>query len=212
MTRTIPVRKNDYIDVVFEDLTHDGAGVAKVDGYPLFVPNGLPGEKAQVKVIKVNKGYGFGRLIELYAPAARADRGCAARRRADGPRPQPGRNRLIDLPAWVAEEVDVAKVAAHVGDVPLARPMAEVFDGQHEVFEVPIGAARPVPEPCGYLRRHALPSTTVIFVGGGSRGAQPAGRAGRIPRRPAAAAHVSQPDDCSRIWRPADRHAPRSRE
>jgi 23S rRNA (uracil1939-C5)-methyltransferase len=65
MTRTIPVKKNDYIDVVFEDLTHDGAGVAKIDGYPLFVPNGLPGEKAKVKVIKANKGYGFGRLMEL---------------------------------------------------------------------------------------------------------------------------------------------------
>jgi 23S rRNA (uracil1939-C5)-methyltransferase len=66
MKRTLPVQKNEYIDVVFEDLTHDGAGVAKVDGYPLFVPNGLPGEKAKVKVIKTNKGYGFGRLIELY--------------------------------------------------------------------------------------------------------------------------------------------------
>ncbi|MEN8698053.1 23S rRNA (uracil(1939)-C(5))-methyltransferase RlmD [Bacillus infantis] len=66
MKGTVPVQKNDYIDVVFEDLTHDGAGVAKVDGYPLFVPNGLPGEKAQVKVTKVNKGYGFGRLMEIY--------------------------------------------------------------------------------------------------------------------------------------------------
>jgi 23S rRNA (uracil1939-C5)-methyltransferase len=66
MKGTVPVHKNDYIDVVFEDLTHDGAGVAKVDGYPLFVPNGLPGEKAQVKVTKVNKGYGFGRLMEIY--------------------------------------------------------------------------------------------------------------------------------------------------
>ncbi|RTR26721.1 23S rRNA (uracil(1939)-C(5))-methyltransferase RlmD [Robertmurraya yapensis] len=66
MKRTLPVQKNDYIDVIFEDLTHDGAGVAKVDGYPIFVPNGLPGEKAKVKVIKVNKGYGFGRLEELY--------------------------------------------------------------------------------------------------------------------------------------------------
>jgi 23S rRNA (uracil1939-C5)-methyltransferase len=66
MTRTIPVNRNDYIDVVFEDLTHDGAGVAKVDGYPLFIPNGLPGEKAKVKVIKAGKGYGIGRLIELY--------------------------------------------------------------------------------------------------------------------------------------------------
>ncbi|WP_141430423.1 23S rRNA (uracil(1939)-C(5))-methyltransferase RlmD [Bacillus sp. 03113] len=65
MNKTVPVQKNDYIEVVFEDLTHDGAGVAKVDGYPLFVPNGLPGEKAKIKVIKVNKGYGFGRLMEL---------------------------------------------------------------------------------------------------------------------------------------------------
>ena len=65
MTKIVPVQKNDYIDVVFEDLTHDGAGVAKVDGYPLFVPNGLPGEKAKIKVLKVNKGYGFGRLIEI---------------------------------------------------------------------------------------------------------------------------------------------------
>ncbi|MCP1156573.1 23S rRNA (uracil(1939)-C(5))-methyltransferase RlmD [Bacillus infantis] len=66
MKGTVPVQKNDYIDVMFEDLTHDGAGVAKVDGYPLFVPNGLPGERAQVKVTKVNKGYGFGRLMEIY--------------------------------------------------------------------------------------------------------------------------------------------------
>ena len=66
MNRTLPVQKNDYIDVEFEDLTHDGAGVAKVEGYPLFVLNALPGEKAKIKVIKVNKGYGFGKLVELY--------------------------------------------------------------------------------------------------------------------------------------------------
>lgn len=65
MSQTLPVQKNEYIDVTFEDLTHDGAGVAKVDGYPIFVPNALPGEKANIKVIKVNKGYGFGRLMEL---------------------------------------------------------------------------------------------------------------------------------------------------
>lgn len=65
MKKTLPVQKNEYIEAVFEDLTHDGAGVAKVDGYPLFVPNGLPGEKAKIKVVKVNKDYGFGRLIEI---------------------------------------------------------------------------------------------------------------------------------------------------
>ncbi|MBN6886084.1 23S rRNA (uracil1939-C5)-methyltransferase [Cytobacillus horneckiae] len=66
MKQTLPVNKNDYIDVEFKDLTHEGAGVAKVDGYPLFVPNALPGEKAKIKVVKANKGYGFARLIETY--------------------------------------------------------------------------------------------------------------------------------------------------
>ncbi|MFB9757511.1 23S rRNA (uracil(1939)-C(5))-methyltransferase RlmD [Ectobacillus funiculus] len=61
-----PVEKNEYIDAVFEDVTHDGAGVAKVNGYPIFVPYGLPGEEAKVKVIKVKKNYAFGRLVELY--------------------------------------------------------------------------------------------------------------------------------------------------
>ncbi len=65
MSITLPVQKNDYIEVDFIDLTHDGAGVAKVEGYPLFVANALPGEKAKIKVTKVNKGYGFGRLIEI---------------------------------------------------------------------------------------------------------------------------------------------------
>ncbi|MFD0050997.1 23S rRNA (uracil(1939)-C(5))-methyltransferase RlmD [Actinomycetes bacterium NPDC127524] len=66
MKKTAPVAKNETIDVVFEDLTHDGAGVAKIDGYPVFVPNTLPGEKAKIKIIKVNKGYAFGRLLELH--------------------------------------------------------------------------------------------------------------------------------------------------
>ncbi|KAB7672685.1 23S rRNA (uracil(1939)-C(5))-methyltransferase RlmD [Bacillus sp. B1-b2] len=65
MSRTLPVQKNDIIDIVFEDLTHDGSGVAKVEGYPLFIPNGLPGEKAKVKVVKTNKNFGFGRLMEI---------------------------------------------------------------------------------------------------------------------------------------------------
>ncbi|MDQ0247935.1 23S rRNA (uracil1939-C5)-methyltransferase [Bacillus fengqiuensis] len=62
----LPVQKNEYIDVVFEDLTHDGAGVAKVQGFPIFVPNALPNERGQVKIIKVKKGYAFGRLVETY--------------------------------------------------------------------------------------------------------------------------------------------------
>lgn len=64
MTESIPVSKNDQIEVSFSDLTQDGSGVAKVDGYTLFVPGALPGEHARIQVVKTKKGYGFGRIIE----------------------------------------------------------------------------------------------------------------------------------------------------
>ncbi|WP_099157685.1 23S rRNA (uracil(1939)-C(5))-methyltransferase RlmD [Virgibacillus ndiopensis] len=63
--QTVPVKKNETITLTFEDLTHEGNGVGKINGYPLFVPNALPGEEATVKVVKVNKNFGFGKLIEL---------------------------------------------------------------------------------------------------------------------------------------------------
>jgi 23S rRNA (uracil1939-C5)-methyltransferase len=61
-----PVMKNEYYDVAFEDLTHEGAGVAKIEGFPVFVENALPDERGKIKIIKVKKGFAFGRLIELY--------------------------------------------------------------------------------------------------------------------------------------------------
>ena len=62
--QALPVTKNEKIKVTFEDLTSEGLGVAKVDGYPLFVVDGLPSEQAMVKVTKVGKSYGFARIEE----------------------------------------------------------------------------------------------------------------------------------------------------
>lgn len=61
-----PVKKNETITLQFEDLTHQGNGVGKVDGYPLFVPFALPGEEASVRVVKVNKNFGYGKLEEIH--------------------------------------------------------------------------------------------------------------------------------------------------
>ncbi|GIO22824.1 23S rRNA (uracil(1939)-C(5))-methyltransferase RlmD [Oceanobacillus sp. J11TS1] len=64
-TGNTPVQKNEQITITIEDLTHEGNGVGKVDGYPLFIPNTLPGEEAVIKVVKANKKFGFGKLLEL---------------------------------------------------------------------------------------------------------------------------------------------------
>lgn len=49
MKQKAPVQKNEYYNVVFEDLTHEGAGVAKVDGFPIFVPNGCLTKRRRLK-------------------------------------------------------------------------------------------------------------------------------------------------------------------
>src|SRR5699024_393703 len=59
------VKKNDKTTTTIVELTHEGNGVAKIDGYPLFIPEALPGEKAEVLVVKVNKRFGYGKLLRV---------------------------------------------------------------------------------------------------------------------------------------------------
>jgi len=66
VTRKHVVNKNDIVTLHIEDLTSDGNGVGKIDGYPLFIPHVIPGETAEVKVVKVNKRFGFGKLLTIF--------------------------------------------------------------------------------------------------------------------------------------------------
>ncbi|WP_050613904.1 23S rRNA (uracil(1939)-C(5))-methyltransferase RlmD [Bacillus testis] len=85
MKKNAPVAKNEQLTVTFEDMTTDGAGVAKVDGYPLFVPYALPGEKAIIRVVKANKGYGFGRLEKIIEQSSdRVDYPCSLHKECGG--------------------------------------------------------------------------------------------------------------------------------
>ena len=44
--------KNQEMDVIIEDLTHEGLGVAKVNGYPLFLPDALPTERVRARIVR----------------------------------------------------------------------------------------------------------------------------------------------------------------
>ena len=58
-------KKNDIFEAEVLDLTHEGQGVVKVDSYPFFVDNALPGERIKMRVLKVGKSFGFGRVDEF---------------------------------------------------------------------------------------------------------------------------------------------------
>lgn len=59
------LEKNSIITVDIVDLTHEGAGVAKHDGLVFFVDNALPGERIQMRVLKLKKKIGYGK-VEAY--------------------------------------------------------------------------------------------------------------------------------------------------
>jgi 23S rRNA (uracil1939-C5)-methyltransferase len=85
MTQKLPVQKNDVVEIKIDDLSHEGSGVGKIEGYTLFVPYALPGEKALVKVINTKKGYGFSRLLELKEESSnRADPPCPIYKQCGG--------------------------------------------------------------------------------------------------------------------------------
>ena len=53
------------IEVEIVDLSHEGAGIAKAEGLVFFVENALPGELIRMRVLKVNKKIGFGKVEEF---------------------------------------------------------------------------------------------------------------------------------------------------
>lgn len=62
-----PVSKNEKLTVTVEDLTYEGMGVAKVDGYPLFIAGALPGEKIEAVVVKARKNFAFARALKWFS-------------------------------------------------------------------------------------------------------------------------------------------------
>ena len=62
-------QKNQVLEGNVVDLTHEGFGVVKLDGYPVFVEAALPEEYIRFKLIKVGKKFGFGKLLEIISPS-----------------------------------------------------------------------------------------------------------------------------------------------
>ncbi len=57
------------IEVVIEDLSHDGRGIARVNGKVMFVNGALPGEKVIAKHTGGNKNFEEGLAIEIIEPS-----------------------------------------------------------------------------------------------------------------------------------------------
>ena len=59
------IQKNEDFEVDILDNGIEGEGIAKINGYTTFIKGALKGEKARIKIVKANKDYGFGKLLEI---------------------------------------------------------------------------------------------------------------------------------------------------
>ena len=60
---TAPVRVGDEIDVKIEGVGEKGDGIAKKDGFVIFVPNVKEGDEVKIKVTRVLRKVGFGEVV-----------------------------------------------------------------------------------------------------------------------------------------------------
>ena len=59
------IRKNDEFELTIEDMSEDGAGIGKQDGYIWFVKDAVIGDRIRARAMKMKKNYGFARLMEV---------------------------------------------------------------------------------------------------------------------------------------------------
>lgn len=79
------IRKNDRINVTIEDYSVEGHGIAKVDGYVLFIPEGAVGDEAIVHVLKCRASFGYAKIVQLLRPSPhRIESDCAVSRSCGG--------------------------------------------------------------------------------------------------------------------------------
>ena len=70
---TAPVRAGDEVVVEVTDEGNEGDGIARVEGFTLFVPGAEPGDRIRVRVDEVKPRFGFAEVIERDMDAAAVD-------------------------------------------------------------------------------------------------------------------------------------------
>ncbi|MDO5337972.1 MAG: 23S rRNA (uracil(1939)-C(5))-methyltransferase RlmD [Eubacteriales bacterium] len=78
-------QKNDIVTLEILDCGADGEGIGKADGFTVFVKDAVIGDMVKVKLMKVKKHYGYGKLLEVVkASSLRTEPKCPITRQCGG--------------------------------------------------------------------------------------------------------------------------------
>ena len=65
----VPIKKNEFYTVEITGMTHEGQGVGRIDNFTVFVDGAIENEEVEIKIIKVYKSYGIGKLLKIVKPS-----------------------------------------------------------------------------------------------------------------------------------------------
>ena len=83
------LKKNDNVTIRIEDISKDGEGIGRADGFALFVKDTVPGDLVEAGIVKMKKNYGFARMIRVLEPSPdRIQAPCPVARQCGGCRLQ----------------------------------------------------------------------------------------------------------------------------
>lgn len=83
--KQVPVRKNEKYIVDIIDNGFGGEGIAKIDGFTIFVSNAIIGEKCEILILKVLSSQAYGKITKILQPSDdRADVDCLTYQRCGG--------------------------------------------------------------------------------------------------------------------------------
>lgn len=81
----IPVEKNKEYIVEIIDNGYEGEGVAKINDFTIFIQGAIKGEKCKILIIKVNKNFAYGKIIEILEKSQkRVKEDCTTYKRCGG--------------------------------------------------------------------------------------------------------------------------------
>ena len=110
-----PVRKDDEVELQVDSLAYGGNGVARLNGFVVFVRRGLPGDRVRARVTKVKRGFAEALATEILEPSPqRVDAPCAHYPACGGCRFQD-----LDYAVQVAsKEAQVRDALVRIGGIP----------------------------------------------------------------------------------------------
>ena len=164
--------KNQTLTVEITDMTSEGEGVGKKDGFPFFVKDTIIGDKAEIRVTRVKKSYAYGRLEKVLTPSPfRVEPKCTFHRQCGGCQIQSMsyekqlefkqakvRNNLIRIGGFASEKID---------------KIMEPIVGMEEPFyyrnkaQYPVGTNREGEPITGFYagRTHSIVANTQCYLG-----------------------------------------------